>query len=304
MTEKLKIEVNQSEINISSESDYAELISVKEKANYKGNWSEVLFERLRNPIIHKQIVDLYYKGEMYLYEYFQTEAFMEQIALADGSKFLKDNKGSMYSVEYVKNFTPKTREQIEEELDILLTQITSYTDIDYSDNNPSDKSMGLMWLHPVTKDKPTILQWSLAEAHEKGHQLRSFNHDSYFDDYFSDAFDKSKFNLTEDEVAIQRSYRLRDSKQYSDTLPLTDEIIREDAFEYQFSAREIVERMSQLKNYFEMRGDEEFTHEHLEYARKHYLEDIGLDNQMTQFFACITPETEERFLWHMNNSGI
>ena len=62
--------------------------------------------------------------------------------------------------------------------------------------------------------------------------------------------------------------------------------------------------MSQLKNYFGMNGSEQFTKEHLDYARTQYVADTGMDNRMTHFFQAITPETEATFLELINSSGI
>ena len=74
--------------------------------------------------------------------------------------------------------------------------------------------------------------------------------------------------------------------------------------EYLFSGSEIAERMSQLKNYFGMRGAEQFTRNHLKYARLHYVTDVGFDNGISHLFQAITPETEDKFLELINNSGI
>ncbi len=67
---------------------------------------------------------------------------------------------------------------------------------------------------------------------------------------------------------------------------------------------EVAERMSQLKNYFGLGPTEKFTAEHLRYAREHYIEDTGLDNQMSQFFTGVTPEREEQFLRLINELPI
>lgn len=73
---------------------------------------------------------------------------------------------------------------------------------------------------------------------------------------------------------------------------------------YMHSSWEIYARMSQLKNYFGMEADEEFTAEHLEYARKHYIEDTGLNNNMQAFFDGITPRSQRQFLYTINNFGV
>ncbi len=73
---------------------------------------------------------------------------------------------------------------------------------------------------------------------------------------------------------------------------------------YLFSAAEIYERMSQLKNYFGIEDDTPFTSAHLAYAREHYIRDTEVDNNMKQFFKAITPEREEEFLKIMNSFGV
>lgn len=67
---------------------------------------------------------------------------------------------------------------------------------------------------------------------------------------------------------------------------------------------EVAERMSQLKNYFGLGPTENFTAQHLQYAREHYIHDTGLDNTMSQFFAGITPERETTFLQLINEFPI
>lgn len=67
---------------------------------------------------------------------------------------------------------------------------------------------------------------------------------------------------------------------------------------------EIIERMSQLKNYFGMKGAEKFTKEHLQYAKKNYVKDTELDNNMTEFFYAVTPETEDVFIDVINRFGV
>jgi hypothetical protein len=85
---------------------------------------------------------------------------------------------------------------------------------------------------------------------------------------------------------------------------ITDDEAKNEIIKYLLSPTEIVERMAQLKNYFGMSGDEEFTANHLEYARLNYVEDTGLDNGMKYFFKSIKSETQEEFLRLINNAGV
>lgn len=52
---------------------------------------------------------------------------------------------------------------------------------------------------------------------------------------------------------------------------------------------EVSARGTQLKNYFGLTDDsQEFTEDMLRYAAEHYIEDTGVDNNMSEFFASIT----------------
>ena len=63
-------------------------------------------------------------------------------------------------------------------------------------------------------------------------------------------------------------------------------------------ADEVLARMSQLKNYFGMKGVETFTKAHLDYAREHYVKDVVLDNNISNLFDSI--QDEDRFIELMN----
>ncbi|MDB5204172.1 MAG: hypothetical protein JWP09_200 [Candidatus Taylorbacteria bacterium] len=60
---------------------------------------------------------------------------------------------------------------------------------------------------------------------------------------------------------------------------------------------ETVARITQLKNYFGMKGGEPFTKYHLEYAKKYYVRDVGfgIDN-ITYMFQGLKPEKEQEFV--------
>ena len=55
------------------------------------------------------------------------------------------------------------------------------------------------------------------------------------------------------------------------------------------SPQEILARGNQIKNYFGLsKADDVVTGDMLKYAAKHYVDDTGMDNNMTQFFSGIT----------------
>lgn len=56
-----------------------------------------------------------------------------------------------------------------------------------------------------------------------------------------------------------------------------------------YNGTEVSARGTQLKNYFGLTDDsQEFTEDMLRYAAEHYIEDTGIDNDMSEFFASIT----------------
>jgi len=63
---------------------------------------------------------------------------------------------------------------------------------------------------------------------------------------------------------------------------------------------ELTARMAQFKNYFGMQGGEQFTPDHLDYLKQHYLEDTGLDNGISTMLKMVTPATETQFIELMN----
>jgi len=117
----------------------------------------------------------------------------------------------------------------------------------------------------------TIPEKNAVESHEKGHAVRDFK--ANFDDIMK-GFDLSKIS------------EMKGNPNYLRT------------------PDELIERMSQLKNYFGFRGDETFTRGHLASARQNYVNDGALNNSMGEFLSMVTPEKEDEFLRVMNEYPI
>jgi len=236
-------------------------LGIESIANYEGNWSEVLFSRLQNPVIRQQLIALLFQLQ---------------------------SKDAKY----------KTEEEIAMELEENLTLAMSKTDISFQDpvRPPNANSINLLWENPSTGKKLNPRQLSMIEAHEKGHKIRSFRSLTSWK-YFSSGFDTSKIIFTPEDFEKYKKASRRKGK-------VSQEEFKIGYINYLFSGNEIIERMSQLKNYFGMKGSEIFTKENLAYAREHYLDDVGLDNCMKHFLQAITEETEARFLSLINNSGV
>jgi len=197
---------------------------------------------------------------------------------------------------YLKNNTkifPFTRDEIAADIERRIAEAERVTNISFSSDEPDDRTMHLNYCFPGTKERLSAGQKSIIEAHEKGHNVRYYNWD-FFRDRFAAGFDPSMVVFGEKEYAEERT-----SKPWA-----TFDEAKESFFRYLFSGNETAERMSQLKNYFGMKGSEEFTREHLEYARIHYVADTGTDNRMSPFLLAVIPETEDAFLRLINSMGI
>lgn len=261
--------------------------SVEKQANFEGSWTNVMIERLNNPEIKKQIIDLLYEIEQ----------------AADGEEIkipMKDSSGK--NGWRTERHVALTREEVEKDLKKRMEMVAKETPISFSSDMPNGEEINMNWVDEKTGQKPTVKGLNIIESHEKGHVLRPYGtswvgprkneypNRYYLSKKFYKAFDFSKIELSHDE------YELGKLK--------TPEKIKAIISEYLQRPQELAERMSQLKNYFGMNDDEKFTKEHLSYAREHYIEDTNLDNEMTQFFQAITPEKEEAFLELINSAGI
>lgn len=277
---------------------------------FEGRDTESLISRLHNPVIKEQIIDIKYRKKLERRQLIKDGDWIDYLPEGwDGTEQFKlklDKKsGKVLSDEELEKEqqVEVSRENIERELDQEIEEIENKTEIDFTTNGPNGSVIPLNWVVPWTGEKATKNQKSIIEAHEKGHWIRDYNH---LTDFFREAFDISKANFTE------RDYELiiSDTEGYTDKPLDWDKdkpfvIVKEQYLnEYLFTGIEIAERMSQLKNYFGFRGAEQFTSEHLRYAKEHYIEDTNMDNSMRLFFEAITPETEERFLGIINNYGI
>lgn len=128
----------------------------------------------------------------------------------------------------------------------------------------------------------TDRQKNIIEAHEKGHGLRDFESE----------LDQSEIGSVIDPNALETLRTLkRDNGATFRSAYITE-------------PAEIIERMSQFKNYFGMKANEKFTRYHLEYIRRRYAVDTGLDNDISDLLYLITPNTEDAFIEVINKYPI
>jgi hypothetical protein len=270
------------------------LNSIETSANYEGNDSLLLFQRVRNPLIRKQIIDLLFESEC------SRAGELIEVAEKNGpTEFKKGPDGEVLfkTVPY----SPLSREELEADLDEALQREEGVTQISFNDDpNVQSTSFEIQMkaIAPWGGKPYDEKQMSIIEAHEKGHNLRPYYRGEFLEGHFKGAFAFDAAVFLKSDIEMYRKVLGEDEKNES------DEKVTGILAEYLFSPMEVAERMSQLKNYFGMSGDETFTPEHLLYAREHYVVDTGMDNGMGAFFRAIKPETEEEFLRLINCSGI
>ena len=103
--------------------------SVEKQANSKELPTILLLERLRNPIIRKQIIDLFYEAEQSRMDEMITTVLKDKDGkpLRDGKKFVVEKRP----------YAPKTREKIEKGFDRNFARIEKDTPISFDTDEPS-----------------------------------------------------------------------------------------------------------------------------------------------------------------------
>lgn len=256
----------------------------EQTANYEGSHTLLFLDRIKNPEIKKRLIDN-------LWEH-----------------------GNTADKEYFRKQYGLSKEEIERDLDDKIKKALDHTDIEYSDRPESAGPArheqngviaNLEAINPDTGEVYTTHARNVIEAHEKGHQIRHFDDDcnSDFQKRLLSGFDFSNVKFSERTILLNKEYY---EKIHNKPIDIGD-LELEKKLRYYFSKiDEILERMSQLKNYFGMKNSDVFTKEHLHYAKEHYSEDTQIpgDLQVQPFFDAITPETEEEFIKLMNTLGI
>jgi hypothetical protein len=274
-------------------------------------------ERLRNPEIRKQIIDVLVSVEEEE-RGIQVEIFFDK----DG----KERRRLNPNIPLSKNngYIPRTMADIETELNEDIDMISLDTPVVFDgitgntiDDTPGGREiidLGERFLE--NGDAFTVKARMITESHEKGHLLRRYGSVGSRKDgimlksvlgerekisaRFANALDISKVDVSEEYKKIQKWYFAETGKEFSLPESMLGAMIRD----YLRKPYEIAERMSQLKNYFGMQGADTFTKEHLHYAKEHYIKDIDFDNAVILFFQAITPEKEDAFIELINSAGI
>ncbi len=248
---------------------------IERSANYAGDKTALLLGRISNPNIHNQLSRL----------------------------LLLDNNCDLYAE---KTFSA---EDVSRNISETLALVSKDTPITFSGEAPSAnrgegmrENMDILWEAPKMFGQIYgVEQKSYTEAHEKGHTLRKIRSLAAAK-HFGRGFNFESLPVSQDRISKLVEYYKSLDPESADSI--TEETAVAGLVEYLSDPVEIIERMSQLKNYFGMTGDEVFTREHLLYVREHYINDTKLDNFMHEFFLSITPETEDTFLALINTCGV
>lgn len=276
----------------------------------EGDPTLTLFDRMNTPAIIEQRITLLEQSERA--KAIERRQYWKTLIAPDGLPE-EDENGNPKKVwidELVHPaYTPKTREELAREYAERLSAVTKLggdKTVTYLYRRNGLESEGSHLDHDVDEvvidreerfgglEAHTQRTLAIVLSHEKLHQLCPES-STYLDTQFRDLIDARELKFTQQEYERNVQSAREDSR--------TIEEFNKRLAEY-LDAREILARMSQLKNYFGLHGAEPFTQEHLAYARAHYVKDTGLDNHMSVFFRAITPEKEVAFINGMNTLGV
>lgn len=239
---------------------------IEAEANYPGDQTLLLRDRLLHPSTEEKLNDTYEKHK---------DSFSQE----ELNRFSKARNYRFYQERHVKEFQERVTR---------LFQLTEFGKAENYAESPVNLGVkknlgesyderfshhGAVFTDAETKQGAPLTerQKNIIEAHEKGHTVREFS--GKMANEIQNVLDFS--TIPENE----RGY-------------------------FRKNADEIIERMSQFKNYFGFKDNEQFTKAHLDYARKNYIKDTGLDNNMQTFFDAVTPEKEKYFLEIINSYPI
>lgn len=254
--------------------DFLQQEKVRVSANYPGDWTTLLHNRMLDPLTKDKFVAQ------------RTESM---VVMKSGSPSPLDRpyEHQQHYQEQIDDYDNRVNGIFS------VTQTGQATDFKRKPHHLGEGNIdqpGTVFLDAADKAgiPLSVRQKNIIEAHEKGHGLRDFQSPldktevrAIIDD---EALDELLQSYREAEASGERSGRFRST--------------------YLEKPEEIIERMAQFKNYFGMTADEQFTQKHLEHIRKHYVADTGLDNGVSDFLICITLKTAPAFLQVINKYPI
>ncbi len=263
--------------------------SLEKKANYEGDHTLLLLSRLNNDGVKNKLLESIVRQHI---SFYPQNISLEQV--------------------------DKIRKQEEINLNERIKEVFQSTQVGFNEKKVGSGGFGqtgtvCSFAKSIEDHSYSQKQLNIIEAHEKGHGIRTFSVKSPITDWIKSGFDFSKISFAPEELGMELGQEqkqiIQDRIRFhfiteSEGREEKNELLKGVAKDYFETCDELVERMSQLKNYFCMNGDDNFTQKHLEYARKNYIKDTGFKRQMGPFFDAITKKTEKNFLDVINNLGV
>lgn len=257
--------------------------TIEKTSNYEGDHTLLLKERLGNINVKNKLVDSLTRE--YIFKYYKTNP----------------EKGN--------EIFDRIKAEQEKRLNERIEKVFNSTGVNLEEkSNPGYGGFGETgWVCPNVELKniginqegtASIKQLNLTETHEKGHGIRHFNENSPVGKWIVNSLDFSNVIVSEDDLETLKSRIGTKNKTDQEIIDfyITNGLKK--------NPDEIVERMSQLRNYFGMKGDEEFTKGHLDYVKTNYIKDTGWPLQIKPFLDAITENSEKNFLDVINNLGV
>ena len=248
------------------EQDNLKQEQIKVSANYPGDWTLLLRDRMLDPITKDKFIET------------RTAALPNMKPgevppkPTDGISLVKEKTYQVYYQDQIDKYEVNVSKIFDR------THIGESAEHDKQEHNLGKGeigSEGIIFVDGTKLDGTSlsVRQKNIIESHEKGHGLRDFVSEDIRD--FTQSIDLDVIRKKDQETGRREIGYLRQSE-------------------------EIAERMAQLKNYFGLKAGDEFTKEHFEYAKQHYVKDIDLDNNMTTFFDAVTEHTIDKFIETIN----
>lgn len=250
---------------LSGQQEYLRQEQIKVSANYPGDWTLLLQERMLDPISKQKFIET------------RTDSMRdmkpgEAPQKNDGISFAKKEEYQGYYQDQIDSYDENVKRIFDS------TEIGESKEYNQNSHNVGLGRIGFEGAVFTDGEKRdgtplSVRQKNIIEAHEKGHGLRDFVSEDKHD--FIQSIDLEVVRKKDAETGRREIGYLR-------------------------QAEEIAERMAQLKNYFGMKARDIFTKEHLQYVRDYYLRDIKMDNNMKTFFQAITDLTIDTFIKTIN----
>lgn len=249
-------------------------LSVEDQANYKGDWTLLLRERLLDPITKAKFIKTKQEEIKWMQKSLTNEN--KETINIEINKILDQINDYDSMVEKVFSYTKISTPVEDAELHLSIDEMSGESSLGYS---YGWGDTGTIRSYDTNDDRKK----NIFESHEKVHGIVRVSHI----DNLEDMFDPEEMSMELD-GAYEGNYER--GVEYE---------------QYLKNPNEIMASLSQLKNYFGMKAKDIFTKEHFKYAQKNYHGDIDESGDFTAtFLHLLKRENNTTFLEIMNSYPI